>query len=423
VKRTHLVLVPGFGGFDALGQMRYYTGVTERCQDWLGARGGGLELHYFDNLPTAAVATRARDLEEFLVKRVHRHAFQRGDELVLLGHSTGGLDIRYLLRRLRPDVRALVKRVVFMSVPHYGTNIADFVDSKHQVVRGLLFGLRHFPWVAGKLISLVKRLGVFGDSQLVVDAIDDLRRELEIPEDGWLAAEARRARAELALWRDQTASDFLAIRDLKTRAEHIEDELADLDCLSFATIAPNPLDQALAHDRYVRDVGDVWSLARDHAARPGGTDPIFRLAYAACSAGPFARSVADVEWFPDSRPDSVSGARRFLGEQASRVDTADLAPWHNDSIVNTASMVWPRGKTWLVGGDHADIIGHYEKRAARAVEPADPSNAPSCARQNEAYDLLRSDAGFSVVQFRAIWDCVFDFAAGIPAANVQAASA
>ena len=74
MKRTHLVLVPGFGGFDALGQMHYYTGVTKRFHDWAGDRDIGLELHYFDNLPTAAVATRARDLEDYLDKQIDRRA-------------------------------------------------------------------------------------------------------------------------------------------------------------------------------------------------------------------------------------------------------------------------------------------------------------------------------------------------------------
>ena len=39
-KRYHLVLVPGFVGFDALGQLVYYAGVTEA----FGLTGGEARL-------------------------------------------------------------------------------------------------------------------------------------------------------------------------------------------------------------------------------------------------------------------------------------------------------------------------------------------------------------------------------------------
>jgi hypothetical protein len=394
--RVHLVLVPGFGGFDALGQMQYYARVSERLDHWSQRHESGIELHSFDNLPTAAVATRARDLEEYLVKSIERHAIARHDDIVLLGHSTGGLDIRCLLERRR-DLRARVKRVVFMSVPHYGTNLADFIDSERRVIAMLLWGLRHFPWVAGQAITIIKKLGTLNDSQIVVDAIDDLRRELKIPHDAWLAAEARRAAAELDLWRNQTASDFLAIQDLKTRSD-IADKLAEIECLSFATVAPNPFVEPLAYDPVLREFGDAWALARDHASRPADTDKIFRLAYAACSAGPFARRHDGVEWLP--------------GFEAAPGPTAAIEPWHNDSIVNTASMIWPGGQNWLVQADHADIIGHYERRCAPPVKPADPHEPPSHARHYEAYNLLRSYSQFGDACFHAIWDRVFAFAGG-----------
>ena len=32
--RCHIVLVPGFGGFDALGQVEYYAGITRLFQQW-----------------------------------------------------------------------------------------------------------------------------------------------------------------------------------------------------------------------------------------------------------------------------------------------------------------------------------------------------------------------------------------------------
>jgi hypothetical protein len=166
--RHHIVLVPGFGGFDALGQLEYYAGVSEVFYHWQQTRTDNqpaVDLHYFDNLPTASVATRAVRLREYLAKRIARGEFKvtRGpgeqeypndDKVFLVGHSTGGLDIRKLLSDLQQkmdaqehikvdgnelevhphDILRIINGVAFLSVPQYGTNIADWVIS-HRIQR------------------------------------------------------------------------------------------------------------------------------------------------------------------------------------------------------------------------------------------------------------------------------------------------
>ena len=98
------MLVPGFAGFDALGQLEYYAGVTPQFRAWkksgANPRAPHTVLHYFDNFPTAAVATRARRLRDYLAKRVARGEFLDGDKLALVGHSTGGLDIQLRFAQL-----------------------------------------------------------------------------------------------------------------------------------------------------------------------------------------------------------------------------------------------------------------------------------------------------------------------------------
>ena len=97
--RTHVVLVPGFVGFDALGQLEYYAGVTDVFQGFRANRDAQhVVLHYFDNFPTASVALRAELLQRWLAKRVARGQIGRGDRVALVGHSTGGLDIRKAFR-------------------------------------------------------------------------------------------------------------------------------------------------------------------------------------------------------------------------------------------------------------------------------------------------------------------------------------
>ena len=171
-KRLHIVLIPGFAGFDALGQLEYYARMTPLFQ---AQRAGNEVLHYFDNFPTAAVVTRATRLQTYPGKRMARGEISTGDDIILVGHSTGGLDIRRLVwdlhRRKEPivvdggakaepeKILERVRRVVFLSVPHWGTNIADWVRA-HQV------------WREAVVAEL--RAAVAGSQVLILDRIEDL---------------------------------------------------------------------------------------------------------------------------------------------------------------------------------------------------------------------------------------------------------
>jgi triacylglycerol esterase/lipase EstA (alpha/beta hydrolase family) len=112
--RTHIVLIPGFGGFDALGDIHYYAGITPVLRDWRAeGRDDPRRAHavvlYFDNLPTASVATRAERLRRYLARRIARNEIQPDDTVALVGHSTGGLDIRALLWTLAEAPRAVCR--------------------------------------------------------------------------------------------------------------------------------------------------------------------------------------------------------------------------------------------------------------------------------------------------------------------------
>jgi len=431
--RTHVVMVPGFGGFDALGQLHYYAGVSTA----FNRRSEPAVLHYFENLPTAAVPTRARCLEDFLVKLVKRRDVQQGDKIVLIGHSTGGLDIRYLLHELgrlqkspsrartRADARLnrdkqepesidpyqtlrdAIHRVVFLSVPHFGTNIADFVNANRKKVKALLWCLRHTPSFVGVGISIVRLLQRLTDqkSQLINEAITDVRNELKIPKNHpWHAAQARTAESELRLWRRHTASDFLAINDLVSRKREECPELDGIECLSFATVAPDPF--GVEHDAATRSMYRVQRLARKQARLEWSSDVVFRFAFAACSAGPFD-DVQRVPWLAGCAP--VDHVKYDLPTSDGK---AIVERWRNDGIVNTASMVCPRGETFLVPGDHADIIGHYEPVKADALEtrPGEEPLPADMRRVYDAYDLLDSGSDFGDTHFDAVWNKAFEFA-------------
>ena len=76
--------------------------------------------------------------------------------------------------------------------------------------------------------------------------------------------------------------------------------------------------------------------------------------------------------------------------------------WDNDGIVNTLSMLWPKGENVLVPGDHMDIVGQYKPIAADR----------GGGRKYRAYDLLKSESGFSDKIFREVWHEIFAFCRG-----------
>lgn len=422
--RVHVVLVPGFGGFDALGQIEYYAGITPIFSAWqkdAPAERSHLVLHYFDNLPTAGIATRADRLSRWLAKRIARGEVQGEDTVALVGHSTGGLDIRTLVRALahittpiavdgegtvvEPEyLLSRVRQLVFLSVPHYGTNIADWVGGQALGRAAVVASLRGA--IAAARVHeidsveawLAEKFGKVLNGDLLLAACDTL---LEI--DDRLAgtaskrAAAHEADAELSLWLRHIASDFSAIDDLSVRAHAnaipgaapSEDrklhERLGIRSLSFATVGARPF--VLPEGAVVPAVEltrpDRWPKRVTGAAAPN-TDLPYRACYASCAGGP-------LQW------PTVWGANRAVKVDGEKV-TLEL--WDNDGIVNTASMAWPDPEsTRFLRADHGDVIGHCALKKA-------PKPGP---RSYLAYDLLKSGSGFDPTGLAKLWREVFDF--------------
>ncbi|MBZ5725932.1 MAG: hypothetical protein LAP87_13150 [Acidobacteriia bacterium] len=432
-KRVHIVLVPGFGGFDALGKVEYYAGVTgafHRIGDTPAV------LHYFDNLPTAAVVTRAARLQSYLAKRILRGEIAGDDEVVLVGHSTGGLDIRQLVSDLHargrhladggiPVERAAIlrrlSRVVFLSVPHWGTNIADWVHSYPCLRKTVIAEAR--AAVAGSQVYLLDELenriagaaACLTGADLPLAARDALTEANEHNGDPGpqRTADAHEAASELALYFRDVASDFHAIDDLTSRVPDtgpkspahftLEDrrkEIArwktlSIDTLSYATVGNRPFRFPAGLPAPVWDLANPCTypeLSKD-LRLSAGTDFFYRLCYRACAGGPFVRPA-------------------LSGKVNTRLNGAPQGPlelWDNDGIVNTASMLWPTGENVLVAGDHLDIVGHYTLEPDRSQRAAPGRRL---ARQYRSYDALKSTPPFTGQTFQEIWNGIFNFAVG-----------
>ncbi len=461
--RLHVVLVPGFADFDALGQLEYYAGVTEVFDTWArgGTPGRPVVLHYFDNLPTAGVTTRAERLQAYLAKRIARHEIAPQDRIALVGHSTGGLDIRRLLfsgaegeeQRVIPvdgaggeakdetaaktstavevaqqQILDAVDCLVFLSVPQCGTNIADWtrahrllrrtaVENLHLAVEGT-----RLPLVDDALTGVLGGLGQLAHRPDLVLAAADSVRETTAPEDDPFArAAAQEAASQLRLWLQHAVDDFAAIDDLaaaappgSTSPAHYDekqrrDERAvwqahEIRTMSVATISRRAFRLPPGEPAAPLSLTDprTWPNHDLSPSAEGTTDASYLIAYRACAGGPFDRTPAAGDDIADL--DLSLFDRRHLDPDGPRPgDRLEL--WDNDGIVNTASMLWPDGpRTHLVAGDHGDVIGHYRLRRV-------PPSAHPSGRRYAAYDLLRSGTRFDDAMFRRVWEHVFDFCA------------
>jgi hypothetical protein len=427
-KRLHIVLIPGFAGFDALGQLQYYGRITPLFQV---QRAGNEVLHYFDNLPTAAVVTRAKRLQTYLGKRMARGEISTNDDLILVGHSTGGLDIRQLLwdlhrqkepmvvdggAKIEPEkILERVRRVVFLSVPHWGTNIADWVHA-HPVwretvvaelraaVQGsqLLILDRIEGWLTGAAASLTGA----GLIRAVQDALSEANEHNGRP-GPVRTAEAHEAASQLALYLRQVASDFRAIDDLTSQArsreaespahftKEREEELKlwrdlRIDVRSYASLGRRPFrfDPGRPAPTWQLTLPFTYPEFEKDVTLSAGTDIVYRTCYRACAGGPFKLPMH-----------SGVVTRRIPGCPNHAIEI-----WDNDGIVNTASMLWPDAENVLVPADHMDIVGQYKSIDAIG----------GGGRKFQAYDLLKSGSGFEDEIFDAVWREIFDFCRGRP---------
>ena len=104
------VLLHGFLGFRHVGPIHYFRGIEAALR-----ADGCVPL-----IPTLPPVGTVADRAEVLASVLRRHP---ADAFVLLGHSMGGLDARFLAAHLDPDHR--VKAVVTVATPHLGTAVAQ----------------------------------------------------------------------------------------------------------------------------------------------------------------------------------------------------------------------------------------------------------------------------------------------------------
>ena len=364
-------LVPGFLGFVNLGRITYFGHLKRALDERFAARGLHARIHIVRTPPTASLPTRAARLAESIDATA-----QRGAALHLIGHSSGGLDVRLFTAPgvglpTSASVARLADRVasvVTISTPHHGTPLASFFATLRgqqllqilslNTIYVLHFG--HLPISA--LLWMGARVLRFGDLVANSELLDELfSRLLEDFSVG-------RRRAVRALLRDVVRDQALM---LQLTPEAME--------VFNASVLPR---------RGVR-CGAVVS----QAARPNllttlavGLDPAAQVTHAVYGALHQLIAASPARSTRRLTPSETRALRRAYGAMPS----AEAS----DGIVPTLSQVWGQVIHAAVA-DHLDVLGHFQ----------DASHDPPHV------DWLVSGSGFDSPRFEALVDDVARFVA------------
>jgi triacylglycerol lipase len=487
--RHHLVLVPGFVGFDGLGQLDYYAGVTKVFAGWNGPDGRqsrDVSIHYFDNFPTASVQLRANRLRAYLAERIARGEFAPGDRLSLIGHSTGGLDIRRALFDMAADeeavltmdgcceikhaaILAMTKRVVFISVPQYGTNLADFAfrfsNTIQELANDAVFALQFNHGALGRLRRRLFSLLPGSNSNFVLALVDMLDESDENPTGTEeQRARQREARFQLTSWLDNIANDFSIIEDLRSfspdgeppkegaarrtpahakspahfssaerRAELESWKKYDLKTHSYASrVPPSELVASGLAERIVTGL-HVASPVLDFSAKymPKGTK---RWLFPALVLISKAIRAAEIVSFPlvlemlDRAPNIVfdifhAGCADHLGPfrepdviaptftrlgSATPISRSEIAVGDSDGVVNTLSMFWPYDPNEPTEYP-IDLVDADHGDVIGHFELKGLASPEPGGRIYYAYDFFQTRFRFTQDTFEMLWGSVFDF--------------
>jgi hypothetical protein len=394
---------PGMFGFGQLASYDYFAHLERAIGDHLRAAGDEVETWVVDVAPTASVRRRASRMAQLVARTCDdvgspfSHAIGLGARpslvpgvtddgpIHLVGHSTGGLDVRMLAS---PDVSLDVApeelrwigrlaSVTTLSTPHFGTPLATFFATVSG--QRLLYALSALTFIALSLGSpplaaasaLVVAIGrvdrALGLDLKVLDrATDALLRVLD-------DARSREVRTYLdAIKQDQGAMIQLMPEAMELYRAGITDRPGVL-CQSTVSMAPPPdfiaaVRAAAAPSRLVRSIANPW---------------------APLSAAIFAALYGITARFDERYP----CAAKHAGEaaEATLLRTFGRAPGAraNDGVVPLRSQIW--GKVvWAGEADHLDVLGHFAGGETR--REGEPSHV----------DWLTSGSGFDRARFEAM---------------------
>ena len=363
----HIVLVPGLFGFAKLGGFDYFMHVEEALANRFLARGERCEFVLVSSPPTGSIVHRT----EVLMDAIQRSCADDAASIHLVGHSTGGLDIRLLSSPSAwpdlPDWFERVRTVTSIATPHYGTPLAYFLTT--MAGTRLLEALSLLTYITLRaggppltiLAPIIAALGR-ADRFLGVEI-----KALERATDLLVRFVEQEGQAEIREWFEGIHSDQGAIIQLTPESMDIFNAgVEDNPNLRYGCVVarmPPPVPTRLL--RNLRSPVNALSAA------------IFSTLYV--GAGRTSRI------YPPPNP--APEIHEYLDEKLGLPLDNSL----NDGLVPTASMVWG-SVLWAGTADHLDVLGHFHGD-----------------RDSPHTDWMVSGAGFREEHFEEVMDAVADF--------------
>ncbi len=368
MSRVHVYLVPGFFGFANLGELRYFAHVREFLRGALRSHGLEAEIHDVRTLPTASLRTRAARVLETMAATLP----VRSGRAHLVGHSSGGLDVRLLMApgvslAGRVDVERFAHRVesvVTVATPHHGTPVASFFASLlgQRLLQLLSLGTIHALRFGRMPITVVLRLGA---------VFVRLDRHLGVNS------------ALLDQLFGQLLADFSPGR--RRAIGRLFGEVQKDQAL-LTQLTPEGMDvfNAVTRDRSGVRYGSVVTCARPPgvgSTLAAGLDPSAQATHAVYQA--LYRIAAGTA--PERRPPLTRHQARILERAYGALPGLDAS----DGVVPTLSQAWGE-ILHAVSADHLDVVGHFH----------DPAHVPP------HFDWLATGTGFDRAGFEALWAAV-----------------
>ena len=397
-------LLPGFLGFDKLNDFQYFVdraGATLRTALW--ARTGiDVPVIPLATLPTASLGQR----QQFLQRRIGQYL---GDDLLrgcrkvhLVGHSTGGVDAWLLLcgkplatGQARREAAAFsgswgafagiadrIGSVVAISAPFYGAAItrSPALQLIGDFPEGLWQNRRGFQVLGQGLAALGRHacLRNTGPFDLAINALIDTRATGKMAQD--------------VLGDRRLVDDLLPERMAETM--HQAPFPRDRTVTCFASVAPRP--RMPGHHHRCRE--SLYRVCYDEIRRAGEQG----------FATQVLRNLERLNGETGEIPGVIGDPMETPGP---------LAITDNDGIVNTGAMIPAKGGVLaaVVHGDHADVIGHYDRDR--------DDRHPMGHKVKADTGLLDSGSGFEDDAFFQLYRAVADVIRPGPGATVASSPA
>ena len=330
--------VPGMFGFGHLAGYDYFKHVRVGLEQRFAQAGIQAVFEDVPAPPTSSLRYRSR----ILAATVAKSAGSDDGPIHLIGHSTGGLDVRLVLS---PKVnlgvtaeqlawRERVVSAITINTPHYGTPLATYFAT----VSGtrVLYVLSLLTVVS--LTIGEPSLAIFSRLVAGVGGIDSLfggdMKVFSRVTDSVLRFVDRDGRGEIADFLSKVRIDQGAIIQIMPEAMDLFNAATVLDTrVRYGCVV-----SAAAPPRAMRFARRIWSPYAAFTAAIYAT--LYQFASQESQVYPYARpSQRETEFLRVGIDHEVNGES-------------------NDGIVPTLSMLWGE-LLWAGEADHLDILGHF----------------------------------------------------------------